>query len=284
MTYLLGGVLPDRRPVSGESTNWIVDSIREISQQEYTDIVEARTQLHHFQREVSLYNIFMSAYSELNSFRDFAEERLRQQDSSFDMFGTIEGMDARLMALLSYYKTFLEYWKEKFSVANSTYYNSITQSLLGNNLAYRICYYLRNYAQHFGSPLVNCIIKSNPQAVEVYFSISKHHVLRARLRGWATKQADLQSQPDEIRLTPYLEELKNCVKQMQLQFIRHDFAKVLTHYGLLNQLYTEAKTALPKSYPWILSLDNNGAPRQMIDIPLDHMESVRTVQALLNTP
>ena len=71
---------------------------------------------------------------------------------------------------------------------------------------------------------------------------------------------------------------------MHLQFIRYDFAAVLSRYGLLNQLYVEATTALPKRHPWILSLDHSGAPRQVIDFPLDHMETVRVVQALMNAP
>jgi len=284
MVHLLGGVSPDEQPISDKPTNWQFDFVREIGQQEYDAVLQARVCLHQFQREISLYNIFISSYEELKSFSESATQHLLYRDSSIDMDNVIEGMDARLMALFSHFKTFLEYWKEKFKAINRTYYSSASQRHLRNNKSYRICYHLRNYAQHYGSPLVNCVIKSSPRLVDIHFSMSKQNVLQASLRHWDTKQADLHEEPNQIRLEPYLEELRNCVKQMHTDFIRYDSETVLSYFSTLSRLYAEVQAAFPNTYPWVLSRDSGGVTLQIIDVPLRHLETVRMAQVILDAP
>jgi hypothetical protein len=271
--------------------------IRPINNADMENIHVAMNKLGDFGNCCSLYEICKKNYQSILSYHavikdDFPLNRHRGYEYAEE---ACQEMNRLLLNYLSSFRTFIDHLETRYTkLQRQGYchlddYKKLTAACYDGNFPYRFFWKLRDYVQHCGLPLGSIKINEYPGHmgnIDIDISICfNRDALLSHYDKWGKVRVDLQSQPENMDILPYLSGLQSQIQLINIVISGIEISLATESWQRLYDLAHEVQDKYPNGRPFIgrYVKPKGGQPNlQTIDFPFHTMaklqEKLREVQ------
>ena len=213
----------------------------------------------------NLYDICDKNYQSIISYHvaikdDFPLNRHRAYEYMEEAF---QEMNRLLLNYLSSFKTFIDHLTTRYTRLPSDPnghsflddFKKLTAACYDGNFPYRFFSKLRDYVQHRGLPLGSIDISEYPDqkgdvVIKVSISMNRDNLISS-YKKWGAIKPDLQSQPQNMELLPYLNGFQSQIQLINLVVSAFEISLVTDSLHIIDKLVHEALEKYPNGRPFI---------------------------------
>ena len=274
--------------------------IRPISSADMDKIKISMKKLGDFGSCCTLYEICDKNYQSILSYHVAIKDNFplnRHRDYEY-MEEAFQEMNRLLLNYLSSFKTFIDHLTTRYTRLHQQGHSflddfkKLTAACYDGNFPYRFFSKLRDYVQHCGLPLGSMNINKYPDQqgnviIEVSISIDRDNLISS-YKKWGRVTPDLQSQPKNMELLPYLNGFQSQIQLINLVVSAFEISLVTESLHIINELVHEAQDKYPNGRPFIGRYEEPEDQRKLhvIEFPFHTMskfqEKLREVQDFQN--
>lgn len=238
--------------------------MRTISTTEMESITQAIGQLGDFSHCCALYEICEKNYQEILSYNtaiknDFPANRNRDYEYAEEVY---QEMNRLLLNYLTSFKTFIDHLTTRYTRLQEqggsflSDFRKITAACYDGNFAYRFFSKLRDYIQHCGMPFGSMSITEQPAPdgsvdINILTGFSRDTLIRT-YKKWGKVKADLEKQPEQMALIPYLNGFHSQIKLINIVVSGMEISLASESWQSLYKLMQEVIAKNPNGTPAIV--------------------------------
>jgi len=252
-----------KNPTLGVITKGGFKTTRELSQEDYSSLMDASQRLLDFSANQDLLNI---ARMNHDNFQKTIEYRLiryaRRPKSPKELIVISLDLNRLLLNLLSSVRMYLDhhetYLARKYGEESDRYktYKAACSKEYDGNFSYRFLYKLRNYAQHCGLPigsisLSSKIIDWTTKDAEHTLSINfDRDILLTKYDSWGSVRTELEGMPENFAVIPQVVSMMKSLEVINRQLYEDEIAELTQSAKILDRVIDELKDehGLPTIY------------------------------------
>lgn len=276
------------------------DLIRPITSADMDIINTAMNKLGDFGSCCALYEICDRNYQTILSYHvtikdDFPLNRHRDHEYMEEAF---QEMNRLLLNYLSSFKTFIDHLTTRYTRLQRQGdsflddFKKLTAACYDGNFPYGFFSKLRDYVQHCGLPLGSIYISEYPHRkgvviIKVSITMDRDNLIRS-YKKWGSVKPDLQRQPRNMELLPYLDGFQSQIQLINLVVSAFEISLAKDSWHVIDELMRETQDKHPNGRPFIGRYDERGGQRKLhlIEFPFRTMvkfqETINRVQDFQN--
>lgn len=214
--------------------------LREMTDNEYLEYENNLKVLLSFSNKQQLFTILDLNFEDLKNALDnyLIEFKSNPSMNWVRMEKMIMNINRLLLNFLSAFRTLLDHMEYTLKKnygnesENFTRFKNLCSEQYDLYFSYRFLYKLRNYAQHCGMPVGSLTIESKAISIEskevedylaIYF---ERDVLLSNYDSWGSIKNELNNMPLKFEITPFVDEVMECISRINLLVIEHDLEDV----------------------------------------------------------
>jgi hypothetical protein len=226
---------------------------------------------------------------------DFPLNRHRDHEYMEEAF---QEMNRLLLNYLSSFKTFIDHLTTRYTRLQRQGHSflddfkKLTAACYDGNFSYRFFSKLRDYVQHCGLPLGSIDISEYPDqkgevVIKVSITIDRDNLISS-YKKWGNVRSDLQSQPRNMELLPYLAGFQSQIQLISLVVSAFEISLATDPWHIIDKLMRETQDKHPNGRPFIGRYEEHGGQRKLhvIEFPFHTMvkfqETIDKVQDFQN--
>jgi hypothetical protein len=232
----------------------VIDSIRELSETEYTEYTAADARLKQLEQDQALFTTVLLNYGD---FEKTLQKCLREYISySFvslieqpPISGMMLDINRRILNLLSAFRTYLDHSQYNLSKRYGAQserlqrFNIACSAAYDGDFSYRFAYELRNYVQHCGMPLGVIELKAEPDKIsktvtyslEVYFD---RDALLDRFDWKSQLRVEIAGLASRFPIRPHMAELMRSLEQINRVALGDELDEIARAAQIVQRLTT----------------------------------------------
>jgi len=233
----------------------------------------------------TLYEICDKNYQSILSYHvaikdDFPLNRHRDHEY---MEEALQEMNRLLINYLSSFKTFIDHLTTRYTRLQRQGHSflddfkKLTAACYDGNFSYRLLSKLRDYVQHCGLPLESIDISEYPDqksevVIKVSITIDRDNLI-SRYKKWGNVRSDLQRQPRNMELLPYLDGFQSQIQLISLAASAFEISLATDSWHIIDKLMRETQDKHPNDRPFIGRYEEHGGQRKLhvIEFPFRTM-------------
>lgn len=264
-----------------------IKAIRAINNSEYLSYIEAKSYISNFNKTQDL----ITAIHINNEKYHALEHKVR---NVFQQNGIIEpnlsstfvmDLNRLLLNYLSSIFAFLDHTRERLSKDPNEMklkvFDAARKKYYDNYFSYRFIYSLRNYTQHQTNPIKSLptekFIDNNKIIRRITIGVERDSLIVSK-KFKNNLNEELESLPEYIDLLPYIFEMTENLKKLNISIIEQELSELHSSYKVINELIKEIPSNIKKGIPCIFCGTEVIKPKGKFTLnifPLDDMHLLK---------
>jgi len=264
-----------------------LELLRTISSSDMKSIGKATGELSDFNTCCSLYEIYDKNYNSiLDHYSTLKNGVATNHHRPWEYINeAVQEMNRLLLNYLASFRTFVDHLQTRYKRLDrnsSSYFKDFTETTAAYydiSFAYRFFYKLRNYVQHCELPISRMSTSEYPASdgsviTDISIGFSRDNLLE-NYDKWGKVKAELNNQPEDMELIPYLNAFRRIVQLIYYVVLGMETSLAIGSWDLLYELVKEVQAKTPNGVPFINKSNKAATDKTQInriDIPFYIMQ------------